>query len=424
MANLLETLNMLLGRRKKPPQKKIKKTYVFLWEGTDRKKNSIKGSIQSINLELAKAELRKQGVKITRIKKESTKFFSRPSGKIKPLDIALFTRQLYTMVRAGIPLIQAFAVVSDGVQNLALRALILNIKREVEGGNSFEIALRKHPEYFDNLYCSLVGSGEQSGSLEIMLDRLATYREKSEHIKAKVKKAIKYPIAVIMIALIVTIILLVKVVPTFQTLFQGFGAELPAFTRLVIGLSDGLQHYWLVLIAVLAGAVVSFQQAKKNSKEFSNFLDQLVLNIPLIGDIIYKSTIARFARTLSTTFAAGVPLVDALNSLTGTTNNIIYIRAIKKIRDDVSAGQQLQIAMRNSNIFPPLAIQMVTVGEESGTLDNMLDKLAMHFEEEVENSVDGLTSLMEPIIMSVLGVLIGGLIIAMYLPIFKLGSVI
>ncbi len=399
------------------------KTYTFLWEATDRKGQSVKGAIRSSSAALARAELRRQGLKRVRARREAKKLLAQTSSKVRSMDIALFTRQLYTMVRAGVPLVQSFEIVADGVQNIGLRALILKLKREVEAGNSFETALRHFPEYFDDLYCSLIGSGEQAGALEKMLDRVATYKEKSEQIKAKVRKAIKYPIIVTLIALAVTTILLVEVVPTFQGLFNNFGADLPAFTRLVIGMSEGLQNNWITLLATILGIAFIIRQLRISSKSFSDMIDRMIAKIPMIGNILYKSTIARFARTLSTTFAAGVPLVDALDSLVSTTNNMLYIKAIKKIRNDVSAGQQLQTAMRNSNIFPPLAIQMVTVGEESGTLDDMLSKLATHFEDEVEHAVDSLTSLMEPMIMTILGILIGGLIIAMYLPIFQLGSV-
>jgi len=305
-----------------------------------------------------------------------------------------------------------------------MREIVLGIKGEVEGGNTFAGALRKYPQYFDDLFCSLVSSGEQSGALETMLDRVAIYKEKSELLKMKIKKAMKYPIAVIIVALVVTIILMVKVVPVFSDLFASFGADLPAFTQMVVDMSEWMQAYWFILIAVIVMAVGAFKEAHKRSEKFRDFLDKAVLKMPIFGDLIYKAIIARFARTLATTFAAGVPLIDALESTAGATGNVVYRKATMQIREDVTTGQQLQFSMRSSNVFPSIAIQMVAIGEESGALDAMLDKVATHFENEVDNAVDGLTSLMEPLIMAILGVLVGGLVVAMYLPIFQMGSVI
>ncbi len=340
------------------------------------------------------------------------------------MDVAIFTRQLATMMKAGVPLVQSFEIVAEGLDNLSMREVVNGIKNEVEGGNTFAGAIQKYPLYFDPLFCSLVESGEQSGALETMLDRVAQYKEKSELLKQKINKAMKYPISVIFVAIIVTVILLLKVVPVFQDLFSSFGAELPAFTMMVINMSKWLQDYWFVLLIVILGIGGGFSEAKKRSTAFNNMLDRLALKAPIVGDLVYKSTVARFARTLSTTFSAGVPLVDALVSCAGATGNVVYRDAVLKIRDEVSTGQQLGFAMRQSGIFPSMALQMVSIGEESGALDAMLDKVATHFENEVDNAVDGLTSMMEPLIMAVLGVLIGGLVIAMYLPIFQLGSVV
>lgn len=343
---------------------------------------------------------------------------------IKALDIAIFVRQLATMMKAGVPLTQSFEIVADSLENPSMKELVLKIKADIEAGSNFATALRKHPKYFDDLFCSLVESGEQSGALETMLERVATYKEKSELLKAKIKKAMKYPIAVIIVAIIVTAILLIKVVPVFADLFAGFGAELPTFTQFVVNMSNWMVKYYLLFFIVLAILAVSFTQAKLRSQKFRNFLDRLALKLPIFGDIVYKSIIARFCRTLSTTFAAGVPLIDALDSTAGATNNIVFYEATQRIKEDVATGQQMQFAIRSTNLFPSMVIQMVGIGEEAGSLEEMLDKAATYYENEVDNAVDGLTSLMEPMIMAFLGIVIGGLVIAMYLPIFQMGSVV
>jgi len=408
----------------KAPAKAVKTAQIFAWEGADKRGKKTKGEIASQSMAAAKAELRRQGIVVGKIRKKAKPLFSSGGGSIKPLDIAVFSRQLATMLKAGVPLIQSFDIVAEGLDKESMRKLVLDIKGEVEAGNSLASSLRRHPHYFDDLFCSLVNSGEQSGALETMLDRIATYKEKTEQLKTKVKKAIKYPAAVLIVAAIVTAILLIKVVPTFKTLFEGFGADLPAFTLFVIGISEWMQANWWVLFLAIIGIGVGFSEGKKRSPGFNEFLDRLSLKLPVVGDIIYQSTIARYARTLATTFAAGVPLVEALDSVAGATGNIIYKRAVLKIKEDVSTGQQLQFSMRATGLFPTMAVQMVAIGEESGALDTMLDKVATHFEQEVDAAVDGLTSLLEPMIMAFLGVVVGGLIVAMYLPIFKLGSVV
>lgn len=395
----------------------------FVYDGVNRRGQKVKGETTSRSLELAKATLRKQGIAVKAIKKKPKPLFSFKRA-IKPLDIAIFSRQLATMIKAGIPLTQSFEIVADSLDNPSMKDLVLNIKTDIESGGTFAGALRKHPRYFDDLFCSLVESGEQSGALETMLERVATYKEKSEILKSKIKKAMKYPIAVIVVAVIVTMILLIKVVPVFSDLFESFGAELPAFTQMVVGMSEWMQSYWLILIVAIGGAIIWFSEAKKRSKKFRDFLDRLTLRLPIFGNIAYQAIIARFSRTLSTTFAAGVPLIDALDSTAGATNNVVFYNATQQIKNDVSTGQQLQFSMRSTNLFPSMAIQMVGIGEESGSLEEMLDKVASHYESEVDNAVDGLTSLMEPLIMAVLGVLVGGLVIAMYLPIFQMGSVV
>nr|MBO2512194.1 type II secretion system protein F [Gammaproteobacteria bacterium] len=402
---------------------KALKTSVFAWEGTDRKGVRVKGELSGQNPALVKAQLRKQGINPTKVRKKSTSLLS-AGKKIKPGDIALFTRQMATMMKAGVPLLQSFDIIAEGFDNPNMRKLVDEVKQEVAAGNSLAASLRKKPQYFDDLYCNLVESGEQSGALETLLDRIATYKEKTESLKAKVKKAMIYPVAVIVVAIIVSAILLIKVVPQFQEVFSGFGAELPAFTMMVIGLSELLQEWWFIVLLLMFGTAFLLKEAHKRSEKFRDWVDRSVLKLPIIGDILFKSAVARFARTLSTTFAAGVPLVDALDSVAGASGNVVFRNATNKIKSDVSTGMQLNFSMRTTGIFPSMAVQMTAIGEESGALDDMLGKVASFYEEEVDNKVDGLTSLMEPMIMAVLGVLIGGLIIAMYLPIFQLGSVV
>jgi type IV pilus assembly protein PilC len=396
---------------------------MYLWQGTDKQGNKTKGEIQGSSQALVKAQLRKQGVSPTKVKRKAKDLFGPRKQKIKPSDIAIFTRQLATMMKSGIPLVQSFEIVGESLENPSMRELVGQIRDDVAAGNNFADCIRKHPRHFDDLFCNLVDAGEQSGALETMLDRLATYKEKSEALKAKIKKAMNYPIAVVCVALVVTGILLVKVVPQFATTFSSFGAELPAFTQFVLGLSDlAISHWWKVLIAVGVGGY-AFKEAKHRSQTFADMVDRISLKLPIVGPILDSSCYARFARTLSTTFSAGVPLVDALESVAGATGNIVYSTTTRKIRDDVTTGQQLNFAIKNTTLFPVMITQMVGIGEESGALDGMLDKCAVYYEAEVDNAVDGLTALMEPMSMAVLGVLVGGLMIAMYLPIFQLGAV-
>lgn len=402
----------------------IKSKQTFQWQGTDRRGNKSKGEIDGGSLALVKAQLRKQGINPTKVKKKSKPLFGGGRKKITPLDIAFFTRQLATMIKSGVPLVQAFEIVADGLEHVAFKELVLTIRNDIAGGDSFAGAIRKHPLYFDDLYCSLIASGEESGSLETMLDRVATYKEKTEALKSKLKKAMKYPIAVVSVAVIVTGILLIKVVPQFQDIFTSFGAELPAFTLLVIGLSKWVQAYWFVVLIAIFGLVTGFSRAMKTSVAFRHAFERFTLKVPVAGPIIRQSALARYARTLSTTFAAGVPLISALESVADATGNIVYKDAVLRVRDDVATGQQLQFSMRATGVFPAMAVQMVAIGEEAGSLDEMLDKVATYYEDEVDTQVDSLTSLMEPIIMSVLGVLVGGLVMAMYLPIFQLGNVV
>ncbi len=403
---------------------KPNKSHLYLWEGVDRKGAKVKGEIDVANQALAKVQLRKQGIKVSKVRKKAKPLFGEKKKRISPMDVAIFTRQLSTMMKAGVPLVQSFDIVADGLENASMRELVSIIKNDVAGGTSFAKAIQKHPRYFDELFCNLIDAGEQSGALETMLDRIATYKEKTEALKSKIKKAMNYPIAVIVIAVVVTGILLVKVVPQFEETFSGFGAELPAFTRFVMHLSELAQQWWLIIVISIGATVFAFREARLRSKGFSDLVDTILLKLPIVGNIIHQSVYARFSRTLATTFAAGVPLVEALDSVAGATGNVVYREACKRIRDDVTTGVQLNYAIKSQEVFPSMLIQMVSIGEESGALDDMLAKVADFYEAEVDNSVDGLTSLMEPLIMAVLGVLVGGLMIAMYLPIFTIGSAI
>ncbi|ARS47611.1 type II secretion system protein F [Ectopseudomonas mendocina] len=402
---------------------KALKTSTFVWEGTDRRGGKVKGELSGQNQALVKAQLRKQGINPTKVRPKSS--FSLGKGKkIKPLDIALFTRQMATMMKAGVPLLQSFDIIAEGFDNPNMRKLVEDLKQEVAAGNSFASALRKQPKYFDDLYCNLVDSGEQSGALETLLDRVATYKEKTEALKAKIKKALTYPTAVVVVAIVVSAILLIKVVPAFESVFSGFGAELPAFTQMVVGLSEVLREWWVFALLGIFVLGYVLKEANLRSETFRDGKDRLLLKVPIVGEILYKSSVARFARTLSTTFAAGVPLVDALDSVAGATGNVKFRNAVNQIKNDVSSGTQLNFSMRSTNVFPTMAVQMTAIGEESGSLDEMLAKVATFYEDEVDHMVDNLSSLMEPMIMAVLGVVVGGLVIAMYLPIFQLGNVV
>ncbi len=399
---------------------------IFAWEGTDRSGKKTKGEITSKSATVAKTELRKQGINPTRVKKKSAGLSALlgMGAKVNPADIALFTRQLATMMKAGVPLVQSFEIVADGVDNPAMKTLILKVRDDVSSGTTFAAAISAHPDHFDELFCNLIDAGEQSGALETMLTRLADYKEKTEATKAKIKSAMNYPIAVLVVAGVVSGLLLVKVVPQFEEIFAGFNAELPEFTQMVVNMSRFMTEWWFMFVAGIAISIFSYKQIHKRSKAVRDAQERLMLKLPVLGGILDKSCIARFARTLSTTFAAGVPLVDALESVSGAAGNIIYYEAIQKVKEDVSSGIQLNYSMKQTEVFPNMLIQMVLIGEESGALDEMLDKAASYYEEQVDNAVDGLTSLMEPVIMSFLGVVIGGLIIAMYLPIFAMGDAI
>jgi len=395
----------------------------FIWEGTDRKGNKVKGKSMASTEAAVRADLRRQGVVPTRIRKQRGKAFGGGS-KITTADIAIFSRQLATMLTAGIPLVQAFEIVGAGHENASMQKLILSVKADVEGGSALAEALAKQPLYFDDLFVNLVEAGEQAGALETLLDKIATYKEKTEAIKKKIKKALTYPAAVMVVAFVVTTILLIFVIPAFEDLFKGFGADLPTFTRMVIDLSVFVRSNGAVLATGIGVGFGVFFYFKKRSRAMRHFLDRMTLKFPIIGPIMQKAAIARYARTLSTMFAAGVPLVEALESVAGATGNIVYELGVLEMRDEVATGQRLQQAMENTDLFPNMVIQMIAVGEESGSLDDMSAKVADFYEEDVDNAVDNLSSLLEPLIMAILGVLVGGLVVAMYLPIFKMGAVI
>jgi type IV pilus assembly protein PilC len=394
----------------------------FSWEGTDARGNRVKGKTVAADEAAVRAELRRQGVVPTRVRKQSSLFQSK--GKVRPGDIAIFSRQLATMLTAGIPLVQSFEIIGSGHENPAMAELVLAIKSDVEGGTALADALAKHPLHFDDLFVNLVEAGEQAGALETLLDKIATYKEKTEAIKKKIKKALFYPAAVMVVALIVTTILLIFVIPEFENLFQGFGADLPAFTRLVIGLSEFMRSQGWIVAMMAGGTIAGYLYMKKRSRKVREIQDKIALKLPVIGAILTKAAIARFARTLSTMFSAGVPLVEALESVSGATGNVIYEKGVLEMRDEVATGQRLQRAMYNTELFPNMVIQMIAVGEESGSLDEMSAKVADFYEEDVDNAVDSMSSLLEPMIMAILGVLVGGLVVAMYLPIFKMGSVV
>ena len=399
----------------------IKRDVPFAWEGKDKRGARVKGKSLAPDEQTLRAELRRQGVAPSRIRKQRQ---SHTGGRVNAGDIAIFARQLSTMLAAGIPLVQAFEIVGNGNDKAAMQKLILDVKSDVEGGTSLHESLAKHPLHFDDLFVNLVEAGEHAGALESLLDKVATYKEKSEALKKKVKKALVYPAAVLAVAVIVTVVLLLFVIPQFESLYKGFGADLPAFTQVVINLSKFVQHNGLFIAIALGLGVYVFFYFKKRSRALREFLDRASLKMPIIGPILNKAAIARYARTLSTMFSAGVPLVEALDSVAGATGNIVYEKAVLKMRDEVATGQRLQRSMENTGLFPNMVNQMIAVGEESGSLDEMSAKVASFYEAEVDNAVDAMSSLLEPMIMVILGVLVGSLVIAMYLPIFKLGSVV
>ncbi|MBI5612823.1 MAG: type II secretion system F family protein [Gammaproteobacteria bacterium] len=400
-----------------------KKLATFSWEGVDKKGRKVRGETSAVSVAYVNATLRRQGINPVKVRKKAKSLFARKK-KITPKDVAIFTRQLSTMITAGIPIVQSFEIVGKGHENPSMQELITSIRQDVESGTNLTSALGKHPLYFDALYCNLVAAGETAGILDTILDKIATYKEKIEAIKGKIKSALFYPSAVVVVAFIITSILLIFVIPQFESLFKGFGADLPAFTLLVIGISRVFQDYWWLIFGSLGGAVFFLGYTYRRSIKMQHTLDRLILKAPIVGVIVRKATIARFARTLSTMFAAGVPLIESLDSVAGAAGNRVYYEGVMAIKAEVSTGMQLQAAMGNTGLFPNMVVQMVAIGEESGELDAMLGKVADFYEREVDDSVAALSSLLEPIIMAFLGIVVGGLVIAMYLPIFKLAAAI
>ncbi len=400
------------------------KKFMFTWEGMDKNGKRVKGEMNGTSVALINATLRRQGVNPLKVKKKSKPLFEKSGKKIVTKDIAIFSRQLSTMMASGVPLVQSIDIAGRGHANSKMQDLLMSLKGDVEAGGTLTDALAKHPLHFNELYVNLINAGEQSGNLEGMLNEISDYQEKTEALKSKIKSALFYPTAVIIMAFVITTILMIFVIPQFQDLFSNFGADLPALTAMVIKISEFFQANWYLIFAVIGATVYGMIQAKKRSPKFAHFLDRVSLQIPVIGDILEKSAIARFSRTLATMFSAGTPLVEAMESVAGACGNILFYDATMIMRDEVATGTQLQLAMRNSELFPSMVIQMVAIGEESGSVDHMLSKVADWYEQEVDDAVEALTSLLEPIIMAVLGVLIGGMVVAMYLPIFKMGQVV
>ena len=397
---------------------------MYDWIALDKRGKRMKGEMPAKNASLVKAELRRQGMNPQTVRERSKPLFGAAGSKVKPRDVAIFSRQIATMMASGVPMVQAFDIIADGQKNIRFKNMLVDVKQNIEGGAALHEALGKYPIQFDELYRNLVHAGESAGVLDTVLDTVATYKERMEGIKSKIKKALFYPVMVLAVALLVSMILLLFVVPVFQQTFKDAGAELPAPTQIVISASQFMQSYWYVVIGVIVGSIVALVMAKNRSPAVAHFLDRLMLRIPVIGNILRQSAIARFARTLGVTFRAGVPLVEAMDAVAGATGSIVYGDAVRQMRDDVAVGHQLQLAMRQTGLFPNMVVQMTAIGEESGALDNMLFKVAEFYEEEVNNAVDTLSTLLEPLIMVILGVLVGGMVVSLYLPIFKLAGTV
>lgn len=403
--------------------KKAYKVFMFAWEGTNARREKVKGEMEAEEINLVRARLREQGITPKRVRKKSSLSLSF-GDKVTARDVTLFSRQLATMIKAGVPVVQAFSITIEGQTKPSMRKLLIDLRDQVSAGTPVAQALRRHPKVFDDLFCSLVEAGENSGSLETMLERVAMYKERMESLKNKIKKALYYPVFVLIIGMVVSGLLLVKVVPQFESMFAGFGAELPAFTQLVVNMSRFMQEWWYLVFGSLVAGIYAVMLMSRRSPAFEYRLSQLYLRLPIIGELLHKSAVARFSRTLATAFAAGVTLVDSLDSAGNSTGNLVYKRHVSRIRDDVATGQQLNFAMRNGKLFPTMVNQMVAIGEESGALDTMLMKVADFYEEEVNTMVDSMTSLLEPLVIAVLGIIVGGLVIAMYLPIFMMGDIL
>ncbi len=397
---------------------------VFVWQGVDKRGTKMKGEQLAKNANLLRADLRRQGINPSVVKPKPKSIFGKTGKRISPRDIAIFSRQLATMMQSGIPMVSGFEIIGGGQKNPRMKALLDSIRADIEGGSSLHEAISKHPVQFDELYCNLVKAGEGAGVLDTVLDTVATYKERIESLKGKIKKALYYPAAIIAVAILVSAILLIFVVPQFDLVFKNFGAELPAFTQVLVELSHFMVSYWWLIVLIMGGCITAFVMAKKRSKKFAHFVDRVMLKLPIIGKILHQSAISRFARTLALTFKAGVPLVEALETVGGATGSVVYADAVKRIRDDVSVGYQLNMAMKQVNLFPHMVVQMVAIGEEAGALDTMLFKVAAFYEEEVNNAVDTLSSLLEPFIMVIIGTLVGAMVIGMYLPIFKLAAAV
>ncbi len=395
---------------------------IFQWEGTDKRGVKLKGERQARDQNMVRAELRRQGINPSRVRRKPKSY--NIGQRVKAKDISIFSRQIATMLNAGVPLVQALEIITTASENEKLQQLLTKVRSDVESGGTLADSLRQHPKHFDELFCNLVDAGEEAGVLDTVLETIASYKERIESIKGKVNKAMYYPAAVVAVAIAVSALLLIKVIPQFEAIFQSFGADLPAFTQLVVGMSRSLTSYGYLYLIGIIGAIVGFIALRKRSLKFNHFLDRMSLRIPIIGEILRKAALARFARTLSITFAAGVPLVDALRTVAGATGNQVFKEAVLRVREDVSAGHQLQLAMQQTNVFPSMVVQMTAIGEEAGSLDQMLNKVAEFYEEEVTNAVDALSSLLEPLVIVVVGGMVGGMVVAMYLPIFKLAAVI
>jgi type IV pilus assembly protein PilC len=399
------------------------KLFTFNWEGTDKKGKKSQGTTEAISVAYVNAMLRRQGINPTKVRKQTKSLFQ-TKKKITPKDVSVFSRQFATMVQSGIPIVQGLEIVAKGHENPSMQQLLTSVKQDIESGTNLSTALSKHKLYFDNLYCNLVAAGEQAGILDTILDKVATYKEKIEAIKGKIKSALFYPAAVIVVAFIVTAILLIFVIPQFESMFKGFGAELPAMTQMVIGLSHFMTDFWYIIFGGLGGGVAFVAYTYKRSEKMQHTVDRLTLRAPVVGEIVKKATIARYARTLGTMFAAGVPLVESLDSVAGAAGNRVYYEGVIAIKNEVTTGTHLRTAMEHTGLFPNMVVQMVAIGEESGELDKMLGKVADFYEQEVDDAVEALSSLIEPMIMAFLGIVVGGLVISMYLPIFKLASVV
>ncbi len=400
----------------------VKQTSIYQWTALDKRGRRMKGEMAGKNASLVKAELRSQGMNPQSVKEKPKPLFGDSGKRVTPGDVAVFSRQIATMMASGVPMMQAFDIIADGQKNPRFKKIIMDVKQGIEGGDSLHQSMARYPVQFDELYRNLVKAGESAGVLDTVLDTVATYKENMESIKKKIKKALFYPVMVLAVAGAVCVIMLLFVVPVFEDVFASAGAELPAPTQVVVSASEWLQQWWWLALLIIIGSIVALVMAKKRSEKFAHFLDRVMLRLPVFGQILHKSAIARFARTLGVTFHAGVPLVEALDSVAGATGSVVYGDAVRQIRDDVAVGHRLQLAMRQTNLFPNMVVQMTAIGEESGALDDMLFKVAEFYEEEVENAVDTLSTLLEPLIMIILGVVIGGMVVALYLPIFKIAG--